>query len=306
MEMIISKQKLEPIKDSFIEQSGLTEADFKREVSFAIQLAANNPFLNQCTPESALKAVLNVAQTGLTLNPVKKEAYLVPRYNSRERSYDVCLDPSYIGLVKLVIDGGAVTSINCQLIHKGDAIDVDMSNSENPIAKHVPYFLNGNEKGDIIGVYSIATLKDGSKHTEMMGRDEVLEIRARSESYKAFIDPNKKVKSAVWVTDEGEMFRKTVIKRHTKYLPKSTGNNKLQNAIAVSNHSLGFEEPLNHGYWAYLDKLIHDSILQDNEKTRLGDELSAYKYKWQGDKLKKFLIENQPKSLNDQFKEATK
>jgi phage RecT family recombinase len=302
--MIISKERMEVIKPSFLEQSGLSEADFKREVSFAIQLAQSNPFLNQCTKESALKAVLNVAQTGLSLNPTKKEAYLVPRYNNKERCYEVCLDPSYMGLMRLVTDAGVVSSMNIQLIYSGDVVEIDLSDEQKPIKKHVPYFLAGNEKGDIMGVYSIATLKNGTKHTEIMGREDVLAIRSRSESYKAYIDPNKKVNQAVWVTDEGEMFRKTIVKRHCKYLPKS-GNEKVQNAIDISNYSMGFDEPLNHGYWAYLDKLIHDSILDDNNKTRLGDELASYKSKWQGDKLKDYLLENQPKSLNEQFKAKT-
>ena len=295
---------MEAIKSSFLEQSGLDEADFKREVSFAIQLAQANPFLNQCTKDSALKAVLNVAQTGLSLNPTKKEAYLVPRYNSRERVYEVCLDPSYMGLMKLVTDAGVVKAMNVQLIYQGDQIEINLSDDIQPVKKHTPYFLCGNEKGDIIGVYSIAVLNDGSKHVEIMGREDVLAIRARSESYKAFIDPNKKIKSAVWVTDEGEMFRKTIVKRHCKYLPKS-GSDKVEKAIDISNYSMGFDQPLTHGYWAYLDKLIHDSALPDDEKTRLADELSEYKTKWQGDKLKDFLLDNMPKSLNEQFEEKT-
>lgn len=304
MELIITKEKMEAIKPQFIEQSGLKESDFKREVSFAMQLASSNPFLNQCTKESALKAVLNVAQTGLSLNPTKKEAYLVPRYNAKERIYEVCLDPSYMGLMKLVTDAGIVKSINVQLIYEGDQVEVDLSNEQKPIQKHVPYFLAGNEKGDIMGVYSVATLNDGSKHTEIMGREDVLAIRGRSESYKAFIDPNKKVNQAVWVTDEGEMFRKTIIKRHCKYLPKS-GGDRAQKAIDISNYSMGFEQPLNHGYWAYLDGLIYNSTLEDNEKTRLGDELANYRYKYEGDKLREYLENNQKQTLDQQFKSIT-
>jgi recombination protein RecT len=209
-----------------------------------------------------------------------------------------------MGLMKLVTDAGVVKSINVQLIYSGDQVEIDLSNEQKPIQKHVPYFLCGNEKGDIIGVYSVATLNDGSKHTEIMGREDVLAIRGRSESYKAYIDPNKKVNQAVWVTDEGEMFRKTVIKRHCKYLPKS-GSDKVQKAIDISNYSMGFDEPLNHSYWAYVDKMIHDSNLPDNEKTRLGDELSGYKSKWQADKMRDYLLDYQPKSLNEQFKTAT-
>jgi len=296
----ISKDYLENVKPQFLEQSGLKESDFKREVSFAVQIASNNPYLQKCTPESALKSILNVAQVGLTLNPVKKEAYLIPRYNSRIRAMEVCLDPSYMGLIKLATDAGIVTSINCQLIYSGDEIEIDLSN-ENPISKHVPYIFTGKDKGKIIGAYSVATLRDGTKHAELMGREEIEEIRSRSDGYKAY--EAGKTKSNVWVSDEGEMFRKTVIKRHCKYLPKS--GDKLYKAIDISNHATGFDEKLSHAYWGYLDNLIRISTLDDDEKTRLGDELADYEYKWQGDKLCEYLRENQEPSLDDQFKEKT-
>lgn len=297
---IISKEHLERVKGSFLEQSGLKEADFNREVSFAVQLATANPYLQTCDPKSALRAILNVAQVGLTLNPVKKEAYLVPRYNSKTRLNEVCLDPSYIGLIKLATDSGIVKAINCQVIYSGDEIEIDLSN-EYTISKHVPYFLTGKEKGSIIGAYSIATLRDGTKHCEIMGREEIETIRSRSEGFKAF--EAGKTKSNVWVSDEGEMFRKTVIKRHTKYLPKS--GDKLYKAIEISNHAGGFSETLSHSYWAYIDEKIRTSLLPVDEQTRLADELSDYQYKWQADKMMDYLKDNQPKSLDEQFKEAT-
>lgn len=298
---IISKTHLEQVKPQFLEQSGLSEQDFKREVSFAVQLASANPYLQTCTPASALKAILNVAQVGLTLNPVRKEAYLVPRYNSKTRETEVCLDPSYIGLIKLATDTGIVKSINCQLIYSGDDVEIDLSH-EGFVKKHVPYYLTGKEKGQIIGVYSKATLRDGTIHSEIMGREEIEAIRSRSEGFKAF--EAGKTKSNVWVSDEGEMFRKTVIKRHCKYLPKS--GDKLYKAIEVSNYATGFSETLSHSYWAFVDEKIRTSILTEDEKTRLSDDLSGYEYKWQADKMMDYLSENQPKTLDQEFNERTK
>lgn len=299
---IISKESLKVVKQAFLSQSGLDESVFDKEVSFAVQIAQKNPYLQKCTPESALKAILNVAQVGLTLNPVKKEAYLIPRYNSASRQMEVCLDPSYIGLIKLVTDAGGVSSINCQLIYEGDEIEISLGD-EKPIKKHTPYFLCGKEKGDVIGVYSRAVLTDKTEHVELMSRMDILEIRSRSESYKAFVDG--KIKSTTWVTDEGEMFRKTVVKRHTKYLPKSTDSDHLQNAIELSHEAMGFQEPLTHGYWAFVESKLERSTLEENEKTRLADELADYKFMWQAKKLDKYLTEYQPESLDEQFKRVT-
>jgi recombination protein RecT len=300
---IISKDHLKTVKQSFLSQSGLDEKHFDKEVSFAVQIAQKNPYLQKCTPESALKAILNVAQVGLTLNPVKKEAYLIPRYNSGSRQMEVCLDPSYVGLIKLVTDAGGVSSISSQLIYEGDDIEISLG-YDKPIKKHTPYFLTGKDRGDIIGVYSRAIIaKDNTEHIEIMSKQDILEIRARSESYKAYLDG--KVKSSTWVTDEGEMFRKTVVKRHTKYLPKSTDSNHLQNAIDLSHEAMGFQEPLTHGYWAFIESKLERSTLMDDEKTRLADELSDYKFMWQAKKLDKYLNDYQPVSLDEQFKRAT-
>lgn len=299
---IITKEHLKKVKDAFLQQSGVDESVFDKEVSFAVQAAQKNPFLQKCTPESALKAILNIAQVGLTLNPVKKEAYLIPRYNSANKKMEVCLDPSYIGLSKLVTDAGGASSINSQLIYEGDEVEISLGD-EKPIKKHTPYFLVGKEKGDIIGVYSRAILIDKTEHVEIMSRMDVLEIRQRSESYKAYIDG--KIKSTTWVTDEGEMYRKTVVKRHTKYLPKSSESDHLQNAIELSNQASGFQEPLTHGYWAFVEAKLERSTLEENEKARLSDELADYKFLWQAKKLDKYLTDYQPESLDERFKKIT-
>jgi recombination protein RecT len=299
---IISKDHLKVVKQAFLTQSGLDESVFDKEVSFAVQIAQKNPYLQKCTPESALKAILNVAQVGLTLNPVKKESYLIPRYNSSTKQMEVCLDPSYIGLIKLVTDAGGVSSINSQLIYEGDEIEISLGD-EKPIKKHIPYFLVGKEKGDIIGCYSRAVLTDKTEHVEIMSRMDVLEVRSRSESYKAYTEG--KIKSTTWVTDEGEMFRKTVVKRHTKYLPKSTDSEHLQNAIELSHQAMGFQEPLTHGYWAFVESKLERSTLTDDEKTRLADELADYKFMWQAKKLDKYLTEYQPESLDERFNRLT-
>ncbi|MCH7559411.1 MAG: recombinase RecT, partial [Planctomycetes bacterium] len=103
------------------------EAKFMSEVSFAVQLINSSKQLKKCTQESALKAVVNVAQSGLTLNPIMRLAYLVPRTVRVGANYEVhaCLDPSYQGLMKLVTDTGSVKSIMAQIVYEGDQIDID-------------------------------------------------------------------------------------------------------------------------------------------------------------------------------------
>jgi len=97
------KDQFKLIEDRFV---ALTNADtFTKECSFALQHFGKNSYLNGSTTESKLQAVMNVAQVGLTLNPVLKLAYLVPRFSNGK--VECFLEPSYQGLVKLVTDTGS-------------------------------------------------------------------------------------------------------------------------------------------------------------------------------------------------------
>lgn len=288
---ITQKEFYNPIKPMWVTQSGLDESVFQKEVSFAVQHAIKNPFLQKCEPNSVLRAVMNIAQVGLTLNPVSKYAYLIPRYNGANKQMECVLEPSYIGLAKLLTDSGSVNSIECHIIYEGDAIKVDMA-SEQKILSHVPYFLNGKEKGGILGVYSNATLSDGKKHVEIMSFVELHEIRDRSESYKAFVA--KKIPACTWTTDEGEMCRKTIIKRHSKYLPKSEKTTKFDQAIDLDNQVNGFREPMDFGMLQFLETSIDRSTINPDKKAKWKEQMSRWEYKSDAYPLLEELGESMP------------
>lgn len=277
----------QPIQTEWIERSGLDKATFKKEASFAMQIMEKNDYLRTCNPNSILKAVLNVAQIGLTLNPVSKYAYLVPRGG------ECVLDPSYMGLVKLLTDSGSVKSIQCQLIYDGDEIEVDFA-SDRKITKHIPYVITGNEQGNIRAVYSVATLHDDSFHCELMSRRDVEEIREKSEAYKAYKNPQKpNVKTCIWIDHEGEMFRKTCIKRHFKHLPKSGNLDRFEKAVELSHTAAGFDEPVSYELIGYIEHLIGNSILGEEEKDKIESGLIEIDYTHQANKIVKYLQNNQ-------------
>lgn len=262
---VLKEEFYAPIKNSFLSQSD--EASFMREVNFAIQHFKANDYLQKCELQSVLNAVLNVSQTGLTLNPVLNYAYLVPRYNSKERRVECHLDPGYQGLIKLATDTGSIKSIEVQLIYEGDLVDIDMASPEK-ILKHVPYFLNQQEKGQIIAGYSLAELTSGGRHVEIMSKKEIEDIRGYSESWKAF--KAGKVKSCVW--DEksgasGEMYRKTILKRHFKYLPKSHVPETLEKAIDLSNADFDF--PMTYEQGNYIDTLLITAAIPEEREREI-------------------------------------
>lgn len=259
----MKKEELQVLLPRWTE-AGDTKERFAKEASFALQTYSANGLLQKCTKESLLSAIYNIALTGLTLNPVLKYAALVPRYNSKIGGYECSLEPMYQGLIKLAISSGKAKAFVPGIVYEGDDFDMDYSNIRK-VLKHVPYFQTKKDKGNPVAVYSIAILTDGTEIGEVMTWAEVEDIRNRSESYKAFKEG--KIKSTVWVTDEGEMAKKTVTKRQLKYFDKGE-DEKLARAIQLDNDLHGFRAYADANDMQYLETLIEDSIVVDEDTLR--------------------------------------
>jgi phage RecT family recombinase len=264
---VIKPALFEPISKRFTEMAN--EQEFKREVSFACQILAKNDYLAKSAPHTIQAAVLNVAQIGLSLNPVLKLAYLVPRWNRGANCVECYLEPSYQGLVKLMTDTRSVVNIAAQLIWEGDDVDLDMASREK-VKSHKPHVLTGRDKGRLMGVYSLATLHDGSREVEVMSAKDVYEIRERSESYKKAKE--KPGMTSVWITDEGEMFRKTVIRRHFKYLPKSDAFERVAEAVKLDETDYVHS----HAQWQLIIRLLHTAEIADEKRQQIEDEMHKY------------------------------
>ncbi len=249
-----------------MQELGLDLVTIKREISFAIQLMNKNQRLQECSANSKMAAIVNIANIGLTLNPAAKEAYLLPRWNNLTKENECCLEPGYIGLVKLLTDAGSVKNVLCQLVYEGDDFTLDIADNKNPV-KHSPRLIKAN-RGPLLGAYALATLPDDNRQVEWMDKDELYGIRERSETYKAFM--NGKVKSCTWVTDEGEMMRKTVIKRIYKYLPRTDRMSAIDNAIEVDNQDYKATD----GQIGYIESLLENSTFDVDQRKYIETEIS--------------------------------
>lgn len=218
------------IKPRFLELSN--PKTFMKEISFAMQLFKENSYLASATVESKLQCVMNLAQTGLTLNPVLKLAYLVPRRSGNVIKCHV--EPSYQGLVKLVTDTGSARTIYAHPVYEGDEFDVSLGTETQII--HKPKFISTN----IQLIYAVAILSDGTKQVEVMTLAQIDDIRDMSESYKSF--KRGKAKSCIWEDHYSEMGKKTVIKRLVKFLPKTNMWDKLGTAIDLDNQDYGITD----------------------------------------------------------------
>lgn len=201
--------------------------NFEREQVFAIQALKNNSFLCSIAydnQDSLKMAVINVAATGLSLNPVKKQAYLVPRDGK------VCLDISYLGMIQIALDVGAIKWAKAELVYEKDQFQQNGIN-EKPDHKFSPF----EDRGKIIGAYCVAKTHDDEFLTTIMPIEDIFGIRDRSVAWRAY--KAKKAKSCPWATDEEEMIKKTVIRRSYKSWPlTNTKRERFDAALKATDH----------------------------------------------------------------------
>lgn len=199
-----------------MQAAGMDKQAIARELSFAQQIWSGSDQIQKADPNSILAAVVNVANIGLTLNPAAREAYMVPRWNSKKQITEITLQPGYIGLIRLITDGGAVKSIIANIVYENDSFHYEPTGAD-PV-RHVPQIVKA-KRGEVVGCYAVATLADGRKQAEWMDREDIDAVRDTSDSYK-----NEKTRPfSPWEKHWEEMARKTVIRRLYKYLPRSTG-----------------------------------------------------------------------------------
>jgi recombination protein RecT len=261
-EIKVIKDEFKAIKPRFVELTN--EETFIKECSFAMQHFNKNEYLAKATMESKLESVMNVALIGLTLNPVLKLAYLVPR---RKGQNIVChLEPSYQGLVKLITDTGSATTVYSHLVYEGDDFQEVLGTSVEII--HKPK----RKSTEIIMAYAVAILQDGTKQVDVMPRNELDEIRSMSESYKAW-EKNKNI-PCIWNTHHGEMCRKTVIKRLCKYLPKTDKWEKVSEAINLTDQDF----KITVGQMAFIESLVQTANMEDEEKYSIEMDLESLSF----------------------------
>lgn len=197
---------------------------YEKESIFAMQALMKTDFamgVANKNPTSVKLAMINVASTGLTLNPAHGYAYLVPRDNA------IHLDISYKGLIKIATDTGAIRWARAELVYENDKFTYHGPARE---PEHTANPFKG--RGDVIGAYCIAKTSDGDVLTEVMDADEIEKIRGKSMAYA-------KSKSGPWAEWFSQMARKAVIKRASKTWPYTDRAERLMDAIEIANESEG-------------------------------------------------------------------
>lgn len=179
------------------------DENYKKEFTFCLNALLNNDYLfNQfkSNPDSLRNAMINLASSGLTLNPTFKYCYLVPRKN------EVTLMISYKGMAKLLIDNGTLKDVYAHEVYDCDVFDVSFGTSDYLI--HKPNFQK-RDKSKVTCYYAVATLHNNIKKYEVMTISEINKIK------------NLATTKNVWESWFEEMAKKTVIKRLLKNITVS-------------------------------------------------------------------------------------
>lgn len=186
------------------------EADrvLAREIDFASQALLGNGYLLNVgvkNPLSLANALKNVALTGMTLNPLLRQAYLVPMGGG------VVLMPSYMGLIDLLVNNGLVRKVEAHCVFEGDEFEIVHGSGERLV--HRPSAWGVRTEETMLGAYYYAVLTDGTVIFDHMNKAEIDVIKGRSPSVG-------RGKASPWTTDYCEMARKTLIRRAFKMMPK--------------------------------------------------------------------------------------
>lgn len=224
----------------------LTSEDFRNQVAMAlpkhmkaerfIRVALNStmrqPELLQCQRESLFLALLQLSAYGIEADG--RRAHLIPFWDHKvcvcghemdqhrsgqcskcstcnvarkRRLVQLIID--YKGIAELVRRSGDVSYIHADVVLEGD--DWDFQFGSEAFLRHKPNMVLTDDKRKIIAFYSFVKLKDGSEDFIVMSKPDVDGIRSRSKS----------ANSGPWVSDYREMGKKTVFRRHSKWLPLS-------------------------------------------------------------------------------------
>ena len=200
----------------------------ERFVRVALTAMLRVPELADCSQTSLFMALLQLSSYGL--EPDGRRAHLIPFKNqkmcqcghkqdehkgqecsrcdckARRTMVECQLIIDYKGLAELVRRSGEVSYIHCDVVYANDEWSFGYGTEAH--LRHKP---SVKERGDKVAYYSYVRLKDGSEDFIVMNPAEVEKIRRRSKSPDA----------GPWVTDYDEMGKKTVFRRHSKWLPLS-------------------------------------------------------------------------------------
>lgn len=175
-------------------------AQKERFLQLAVEMA-QKPELASCSPVSIVAGVMKAAQCGLPLDGT--HAALTPYKGT------ATFIPMFQGLITAAMRNGGAQKLWSAVVYEGDVFRETLGSR--PELVHEPAHVS-RDLSRALGAYACAKLPSGEVIFEFMDRDQILAIKSTS-----------KAQRGPWSVPahEGEMWRKTAVRRLSKYLIKS-------------------------------------------------------------------------------------
>ena len=202
-------------------RQGQLEAALPRDVDLGdfVRLAlvevSKNPQLRKCDPQSLFLALVTAARFGVVPGP-QALGYLIPR-RTRDGRTSCEFMPGWRLFVQLARESGQVLRVDCHAVHENDRFEIELGS--HPRVGHSPAL---DDRGQVIGVYTVAHMVDGAIQVEWMSRADVAACRRAAG------------RSAAWSDWPGEMARKACIKRAAKHWP--LGPQRSAQVLELADH----------------------------------------------------------------------
>ncbi len=191
----------------------------ERLIRLMLAAYSRNPKIAQCSPASVLLFTMRCAETGL--EPIGAGgAWPVPYENRKNGTTELQFIPDYRGLIALAKKNGDITDAVTYPVYTQDKFVIEYG--MNPNVEHKPCVIG--DKGELLGVYMIVTLRDGQKQVHWMDMADIRHIQGKSKA--SGFGP--------WKTDFVAMALKSVVRKGLKLFARSP---QLQNALEYDNET---------------------------------------------------------------------
>lgn len=185
-----------------------------RFVRVALTAMMRTPKLMGCSQDSLFSCLLTLSQMGL--EPDGRRAHLIP-FEDKKKGVTICtLIVDYKGLAELAMRSGVVSSIHADVICENDEFEYDRGQ----VLKHKINFKE--PRGEAYAAYCIVKMRDGTEpKCEVMPKSDIYLVRDKSSGWRAFKAGYTKDNPWADKQSEPEMWKKTVFRRASKWLPLS-------------------------------------------------------------------------------------
>lgn len=222
--------------EDFKEVATVNPDKFLRVVKNAV---LRDPEIAEASMQSVYLECMKAMNDGLVLDG--REAALTRfKTNKRKKNpqsgqwednwqVEVVYIPMMAGIMKRVRASGEIKAWTVELVYEEEYKQGRFKYiaSPDPMIMHEPIIIG--DRGPVVAAYSAVKLMDGSYHYEVMTRAQLDVIKNRTKSKRTKRVGNEEITEITgpWATDEEEMFRKTVIRRHSKRLPVSSATSEM-------------------------------------------------------------------------------